>query len=102
MAGQADTSGVNGIVVADLVHQRHDRILDAIPTGLALRQLGDQHKGGNIAKLALLQCNECRYMKMVTLENLRDCLRDESPEVVIDEATRAAAERSIKNMIAIK
>ncbi|MBE6210712.1 MAG: quinolinate synthase NadA [Rikenellaceae bacterium] len=47
-------------------------------------------------------CNECRYMKMVTLENLRDCLRDESPEVVIDEATRAAAERSIKNMIAIK
>ena len=47
-------------------------------------------------------CNECKYMKMVTLENLRDCLRDETPEVNIDEATRAAAERSIKNMIAIK
>ena len=47
-------------------------------------------------------CNECRYMKMVTLENLRDCLRDESPEVVIDEEIRLAAERSIKNMIAIK
>ena len=47
-------------------------------------------------------CNECKYMKMVTLENLRDCLRDETPEVDIDEATRAAAERSIKNMIAIK
>jgi quinolinate synthase len=41
-------------------------------------------------------------MKMVTLENLRDCLRDETPEVIIDEATRAAAERSIKNMISIK
>ena len=41
-------------------------------------------------------------MKMVTLENLRDCLREESPEVVIDEEIRLAAERSIKNMIAIK
>lgn len=47
-------------------------------------------------------CNECRYMKMVTLENIRDCLRDEAPEIVIDEATRKAAERSILNMIAVK
>ena len=47
-------------------------------------------------------CNECRYMKMVTLENIRDCLRDETPEVVIDEPTRKAAERSILNMIAVK
>ena len=47
-------------------------------------------------------CNECRYMKMVTLENIRDCLRDEAPEIVIDEVTRKAAERSILNMIAVK
>lgn len=47
-------------------------------------------------------CNECSYMKMVTLQNLRDTLRDESPEVEIDEQTRAAAERSIRNMISIK
>ncbi len=47
-------------------------------------------------------CNECRYMKMVTLENIRDCLRDESPSVEIDEQTRRAAERSIVNMINIR
>ncbi len=46
-------------------------------------------------------CNECKYMKMVTLENLRDCLRDETPEVVIDDDVRVAAERSILNMIKI-
>ena len=47
-------------------------------------------------------CNECRYMKMVTLENILSCLETESPEVVLDEEVRRAAERSIVNMVAIK
>lgn len=47
-------------------------------------------------------CNECRYMKMVTLENIVSCLEAESPEVILDEQTRKAAERSIINMVNIK
>ena len=47
-------------------------------------------------------CNECRYMKMVTLENILVCLENESPEVHLDEDVRKAAERSIQNMVAIK
>ncbi len=47
-------------------------------------------------------CNECKYMKMVTLENILECLENCSPEIVLDEATRKAAEKSILNMIAIK
>lgn len=47
-------------------------------------------------------CNECRYMKMVTLENIASCLEAESPEVILDERTRKAAERSIINMVNIK
>ena len=47
-------------------------------------------------------CNNCRYMKMVTLEKIADCLENESPEVVLDEEVRRRAERSIRNMIAIK
>ena len=47
-------------------------------------------------------CNECRYMKMVTLENILACLENESPEVKLDEDVRRAAERSIQNMVAIK
>lgn len=47
-------------------------------------------------------CNECRYMKMVTLENICACLENEGPEIVLDEKIRKAAERSILNMIAIK
>lgn len=47
-------------------------------------------------------CNECRYMKMVTLQSILSCLENESPEIVMDEQTRKAAERSIVNMITIK
>ena len=47
-------------------------------------------------------CNECHYMKMVTLENILSCLENESPEVILDEDVRRAAERSIQNMVAIK
>ena len=46
-------------------------------------------------------CNECRFMKMVTLEKVRDALLNESPEVVIDEVTRKAAEKSILAMTAV-
>ena len=47
-------------------------------------------------------CNECKYMKMVSLESIIACLENESPEITMDEQTRKAAERSIINMINIR
>ena len=47
-------------------------------------------------------CNECKYMKMVTLENILSCLENEFPEVVLQEEVRQSAEKAILNMIAIK
>lgn len=47
-------------------------------------------------------CNDCTYMKMVTLEKMISALQNEQPEVVIEESIRAKAERSIRNMLAIK
>lgn len=47
-------------------------------------------------------CNECHYMKMINLENILACLENETPEVVLDEDVRQAAERSILNMISVK
>ena len=46
-------------------------------------------------------CNECKYMKMVSLESIIACLENESPEITMDEQTRKAAERSIINMVNI-
>ena len=47
-------------------------------------------------------CNDCTYMKMVTLEKMIAALQNEQPEVEIEESIRAKAERSIRNMLAIK
>lgn len=47
-------------------------------------------------------CNDCNYMKMVTLEKIAAALENLSPEIELDEAIRQKAERSILNMIAIK
>ena len=47
-------------------------------------------------------CNECNYMKMITLESILACLENEAPEVLLDETIRAAAKRSIDNMISVR
>ena len=44
-------------------------------------------------------CNECEYMKMITLDSIIACLESESPTIELDEATRQAASRSIEAMI---
>ena len=47
-------------------------------------------------------CNDCKFMKMVTLEKICKALETEGPEIELDETVRRQAERSIRNMIAIK
>jgi quinolinate synthase len=44
-------------------------------------------------------CADCRYMKMNTLEKLRDCLANLSPQILIPEEIRARAEKPIRRML---
>ena len=44
-------------------------------------------------------CAECRFMKMNTLEKLYRCLRDLSPEIVLEEELRARAEVPLRRML---
>ena len=46
-------------------------------------------------------CNNCAFMKMVTLDKIYRALLDESPEVVLDEEIRRKAEGSIRRMLEI-
>ena len=49
--------------------------------------------------LTICQCNECEYMRMCTLQNLHDCLLNESNEIVVDEAIAKDAIRPIQRML---
>lgn len=44
-------------------------------------------------------CNDCAYMKLVTLEKIHNCLRDMSPQVEVDDATAASARKAIERML---
>ena len=44
-------------------------------------------------------CNECEYMRMCTLQNLLDCLQNESNEIVVDETIAKDAIRPIQRML---
>lgn len=46
-------------------------------------------------------CNECPYMKLNTLEKIRDCLRDLSPAIDVTESLREKALVSLDKMMKI-
>ena len=45
------------------------------------------------------QCNECDYMKLNTLEKVAEALRNESPEILVDEEVARKAVRPIERML---
>jgi len=44
-------------------------------------------------------CAECPYMKLNTMQKLYDCLKNESPEILMDEDLRVKALKPIKRML---
>ena len=46
-------------------------------------------------------CNNCAYMKLNTLEKLRDCLRDLAPEIEVDPLIASEAVKSIDRMLSM-
>jgi len=46
-------------------------------------------------------CNDCKYMKLITLKKLYNTLKYELPEVTMDEELRRKAEKPIRRMLDI-
>lgn len=44
-------------------------------------------------------CNECKYMRLNTMQKIYDCLKNETPEIHVDEAIREKAVRPILRML---
>jgi quinolinate synthase len=74
------------------------RFVVATETGV-LHRLRRDNPGKEF--VAAAESAECRYMKMITLENLRDSLRDLKHRVTVPAATAARARRAIDRMLAI-
>ena len=46
-------------------------------------------------------CNDCKFMKMITLQKIYNSLLNEQPEIIIEESLRKKAENSILRMLEI-
>ena len=44
-------------------------------------------------------CNDCRFMKMNTIEKVRNCLRDKTPQIELPQSTIEKAYAPIKRML---
>ena len=51
------------------------------------------------AEDAECQCNECDFMKMNTLKKVSECLRDEIPEIKVEEEVAEKAVKPIQRML---
>src|SRR5664279_393284 len=46
-------------------------------------------------------CSECSFMKLVTVEKILNCIKNEAPEIVIDSETLIKAQKPIRKMMEI-
>jgi quinolinate synthase len=46
-------------------------------------------------------CNECNFMKLITMEKIFKCLKDEKPEIFVEKGILNDAQKPIKRMIDI-
>jgi quinolinate synthase len=46
-------------------------------------------------------CSECSFMKLITLEKIYNCLKNESPEINLDNEIIANAGKPIRRMMEI-
>jgi quinolinate synthase len=44
-------------------------------------------------------CNECNFMKLITIKKIYSCIKDEIPEIVIDSDVISRAQTPIKRML---
>ncbi|PCJ80682.1 MAG: quinolinate synthase [Bacteroidetes bacterium] len=46
-------------------------------------------------------CSECPYMKLNTLEKIYNCMKNEQPQINVEESTRQAAAKSLDRMLSL-
>ena len=49
----------------------------------------------------IVPCSICPYMKKTHLENALECLKNESPEITVEESIRKRAEKAVNRMLEI-
>lgn len=100
----ADFIGSTSALLNYSIRDKSDKFIIATESGII-----HQMKKANPDKLFIpappkdstCACNDCRFMKMITLKKMYLCLKYEIPEVTLDEKIRIKAEKPILRMLEI-
>lgn len=98
----ADKVGSTAALLKFAVESEYDEFLVATESGILheMQKKCPQKKFIPVpAEDSTCGCNDCNFMKLNTLEKLRDCMLYESPEVIVDEAVASEAIKPINRML---
>ncbi len=98
----ADKIGSTAVLLKYACESPHTQFIVATESGILhemRRKCPDKEFIPAPASDSTCGCNDCSYMKLNTLEKLRDCLLTGTPEVVVDEYLAAKARRPIEKML---
>ncbi|WP_354701312.1 quinolinate synthase NadA [Paraconexibacter sp. AEG42_29] len=103
-AGDVDASGVHMLSTGGMLQYAEDHKGDG-STVIMATEVGMmyplQQAAPDVNFIAANEKASCRYMKMITLPKLRDCLRDLSGEVKVAPAIAEKARIPIERMVSI-
>jgi quinolinate synthase len=102
-AGDVDSAGVHMLSTGGMLGYAKNATPGS--TAIVATETGMLHPlrmaAPDVEFVAANEAASCKYMKMITLTNLRDGLRDMKHEVRVDPDTAARAKVSIERMVAI-
>ncbi len=98
----ADKIGSTAVLLKYAKESDYDTFIVATESGI-LHQMQKDCKGKRFIAAPAVDstcgCNECNYMKLNTMEKLYECLKNESPQIHVDERLIEAARRPIERML---
>jgi quinolinate synthase len=99
----ADFVGSTSAIIEYCIKSKAEEFIVMTESGVShsLKKLAP-HKRYYFVPNEQCNCSECPYMKMNTLEKLRDCLRDLTPRVEIPRETMRLALTPLERMLAIR
>lgn len=102
---KADFIGSTSALLRHVVESKKKTFIVATEEGI-LHQMRKRALDAGVEKLFIpappnqnCACNECPFMKLNTLEKIYLCLRDETPELVMDESLRLKALAPLERML---
>jgi quinolinate synthase len=100
----ADHIGSTSSLLKFVKNDKNEKYIVATESGILHQMQKDNPKKIFIAAPPLdstCGCNDCKFMKLITLKKIYDSLMNETPEIIIDEKIRIKAEKSVNRMLEI-